>query len=356
MIVYTLISFALGGSVAVTHAKENVTVHRDVPYREIPGVDPNLLSLDIYVPDDADGSNPVMVVYHGGSFVGGDKATSQLIHPKMDYYTELGWVFVSVNYRLTDVDLPIDHPDQVTHPDHVTDAAASIDWLIENIASYNGDPETIILMGFSAGAQLAALVATDDSRLAAIGRSIADISGVICLDGMYDIPLRYDQPPPLPPPVMNLVWGFDLPTQQDMSPRLHVSPGKDIAPMLIVHANLPNNTEQSDRFAETLVANGYSAVTHNAVGLSHSEIGENIGYPCESLTRVIDVFLEDLGLGLPSVYDLDANHRVDIDDLHFIHQYPVDINGDNLANADDNRCLEMFLRRNELEDMKAGRR
>ena len=48
--------------------------------------------------------------------------------------------------------------------------------------------------------------------------------------------------------------------------------------------------------------------------------------------------------------------RIDIDDLYYITQHPTDINGDGIADAEDARCLERYLRRNELEDMTAGRR
>ena len=54
--------------------------------------------------------------------------------------------------------------------------------------------------------------------------------------------------------------------------------------------------------------------------------------------------------------DVDGNGRIDIDDLYYITQHPTDINGDGIADAEDARCLERYLRRNELEDMSAGRR
>jgi len=54
--------------------------------------------------------------------------------------------------------------------------------------------------------------------------------------------------------------------------------------------------------------------------------------------------------------DVDGDGRIDIDDLYYITQHPTDINGDGIADAEDARCLERYLRRNELEDMTAGRR
>jgi len=283
----------IAGLLLAGRASAQFTMFADVPYDAIPGVDPNLLSLDIYVPDGADGTNPVMMMYHGGSFVSGDKAVTQVVHPKMEYYTALGWVFLSVNYRLTNIDLPADHPDQVTHPDHVQDAARSIAWTIENISTYGGDPQRIVLMGFSAGAHLVALVATDETRLQAEGYSINRLDGVIALDGMYDIPFRYQQIPP-PPAFMELVWGSGLPTQQDMSPTLHVDAAECIPPMLVVHQDEINHVEQSVMFVETLVAAGFNAVAYDAVGLTHPEIGANVGIVDDPLTIEVDTFLAGL--------------------------------------------------------------
>ena len=288
----------LGLLASAPPAHAQYTLFADVPYDSIPGVDPNLLCLDIYVPDGADGTNPVMMMFHGGSFISGDKTVPGVVHPKMDYYTALGWVFLSVNYRLTDVDLPADHPDQVTHPDHVQDVARSIAWTIENISAYGGDPSKVVLMGFSAGAHLVALVGSDESRLEAEGLALNNLDGVIALDGMYDIPLRYEQFPP--PPAHNvLIWGSDLATWQDMSPAFHAECGKCIPPMLVVHQSAPNNTEQSTSFVNSLVSAGYSAQAYEAVGLTHPQIGGSVGIVGHPLTTLVDGFLAGLPMNGP---------------------------------------------------------
>lgn len=292
-----VVALALGG---IAHAQ--VTFYSDLHYDAIPGVDPNLLALDIYVPAGANGTNPVMMMFHGGSYIDGDKTVFGVVHPKMEYYTGRGWIFLSVNYRLTNIGLPSGHPDQVTHPDHVQDVARSIAWTIENISAYGGDPGKIVLMGFSAGAHLVALVASDESRLAAEGYALNNLDGVIALDGLYDVPLRYRQFPP-PPPYNVLIWGSDPATQQDMSASLHVEPGKCIPPMLVVHQNIPNNIEQSTSFVSLLAAAGYSADSFNAVGLSHTQIGGSIGIVGHPMTILVDGFLASLPMnsgGSPS--------------------------------------------------------
>ena len=55
--------------------------------------------------------------------------------------------------------------------------------------SYGGDPNRLFIMGHSAGAQLAALICTDDRYLKAEGLSLAIIKGCVPVDGdTYDVP------------------------------------------------------------------------------------------------------------------------------------------------------------------------
>ena len=292
--------FLAAVAITVSGTSAFAEIVRDVQFDSIPGVDPNLLSLDIYSPEGADGTNPVMFLVHGGSFTAGDKATFGWVNPKTQYYNDRGWVVVSTNYRLTDLSLPADDPNQVSHPDHIQDVARSIAWTKENIGNYGGNTDTLVLMGFSAGSQLVALAGTDETRLEAEGMSLSDIDAVIALDGLYDIPLRYRQPPPFPNPANVLIWGDDLATQNDMSPAFHVEPGKDIPPMLVIHQDLPNQTEQSNNFVDLLNANDYHGVVHNAVGLGHTQIGQSVGVAGHELTSLVDNFIHTATVPEPS--------------------------------------------------------
>ncbi|MCA9273981.1 MAG: immunoglobulin domain-containing protein [Phycisphaerales bacterium] len=76
-------------------------------------------------------------------------------------------------------------------------------------------------------------------------------------------------------------------------------------------------------------------------------------FPARSRTFVLVV---DGNAGSLCPVDVDGDGRIDIDDLYYITQHPTDINGDGVADYEDAACLERYLRRNELEDMTAGRR
>lgn len=107
----------------------------------------------------------------------GDKSSVQL---KPQWFVEKGFVFVSTNYRL----LPT-----VDMANIIKDIAKSIRWVHENIATHGGDPKRIFIMGHSAGAQLAALICTDDRYLKAENLNLSIIKGCVPVDGdTFDIP------------------------------------------------------------------------------------------------------------------------------------------------------------------------
>src|SRR5260370_8139292 len=71
----------------------------------------------------------------------------------------------------------------------VRDVARSIHWVHDHIAEYGGDPKRLFIMGHSAGAQLAALICTDDRYLKAERLSLPIIKGCVPVDGdTYDVP------------------------------------------------------------------------------------------------------------------------------------------------------------------------
>src|SRR5207247_9451453 len=107
----------------------------------------------------------------------GDKADVQ---SKPQGFMDKGFVFVSTNYRL----LP-----SVDMATIVRDVAKSIHWVHDHIAEYGGDPKRLLIMGHSAGAQLAALICTDDRYLRAEALSLGLTKGCVPVDGdTYDVP------------------------------------------------------------------------------------------------------------------------------------------------------------------------
>ncbi|UCH34344.1 MAG: alpha/beta hydrolase [Armatimonadota bacterium] len=259
--------------------------HPNLRYADLPGIDPNLLSLDIYAPSAAI-KCPVLVMIHGGGWRLGDKANRAVADLKSRHFVGQGYVFVSINYRLSPA---------VKHPTHVQDVARAIAWVHGNIARYGGDPARISVMGHSAGAHLAALVATDESYLDAEGKSLRILSGVILLDGAgYDLArhindlgggrgMRW---------LYEGAFGSDEAAWRDASPVTHIAPDKGIPPFLVFHAGARiTSATLSREFAEALAKAGIAARTVHAADKSHRTINADIGKPGDWVTLTIMGFL-----------------------------------------------------------------
>jgi len=114
------------------------------------------LTVNIWAPDSADGTAPVLVFVHGGGFIAGSASA-----PAYDgaAFARDGVVFVGVNYRLGAPGF-LAVPGA---PDNrgILDVIQALRWVRENIAAFGGDPATVTLAGQSAGAVIVASVLCD---------------------------------------------------------------------------------------------------------------------------------------------------------------------------------------------------
>jgi acetyl esterase/lipase len=110
---------------------------------------------DLYFPIElpAGSALPAVVVIHGGGFNDGDKARSREINLCQNLALH-GYVAMSINYKLRKT------KGQVTWPQSVHDAKTAVRWLRVNAGKLGIDPERIGAVGFSAGGNLAAMLAT----------------------------------------------------------------------------------------------------------------------------------------------------------------------------------------------------
>ena len=130
--------------------------------------------LDVYTPAEVGRPLPVIVFFHGGHWRSGDKARYRFA---ADALVAQGYAVVVPNYRLWP---------EVGFPGFVEDGAAAVAWVHANIADYGGDADELFLMGHSAGAHIAALIALDPRYLQAAGGSERWIDGMIGLAGPYE--------------------------------------------------------------------------------------------------------------------------------------------------------------------------
>ncbi|MCE9534428.1 MAG: alpha/beta hydrolase [Planctomycetes bacterium] len=262
-------------------------VKRDIPYAEPKN---ERQTLDVYAPDNAK-NLPVIFWIHGGGWQVGDK-TSVQIKPKA--FTDKGFVFVSTNYRF----LP--KVDMITI---VRDVAKSMRWVNDHIAEHGGDPKRVFVMGHSAGAQLAALICTDDRYLKAEGLSLANIKGCVPVDGdTYDVPLmiatsaarRKAKGQPDPKFGHFEKFGSDPVKHKDFSAVNHVAKGKGISPFLLLHvADHVDTTAQAKRLGSVLSEAGISTKVFGAADTNHTKINDNLGQPEDPSTKALYEFLAE---------------------------------------------------------------
>jgi arylformamidase len=268
-----------------------MTEDLNVPYAHMSGVDPNLLSLDIYRPKDfstnaQQTSKPVVVMIHGGGWRAGDKGSESHGRQKASFFTGHGFVYVSVNYRLSP---------EVQHPAHVEDVAKALSWIFESIGSYGGDPNQIFLMGHSAGAHLAALVTADKAYLSSLGKSPAMLSGVILLDSAgYDIRrlLEDFSDGPLPRPLYEGAFGKDRQTWIQASPIQYVQRGEVLPPFLVFYTEREISKTISKEFVEALHKAQIPAAGVLAKAKSHRTLNQDIGRPADGPSKLILEFLQ----------------------------------------------------------------
>ena len=246
--------------------------------------------LDIYAPPGAK-NLPVVFWIHGGGWQQGDKS-GVLEKPKA--FTGNGFVFVATNYRL----LP-----NVDMRTLIRDVAKSLGWVHEHIAEHGGDPQRIFVMGHSAGAQLAALLCTDDRYLKAEDVPFAALKGCVPVDGdTYDIPAMIETAEtrlrahgmPMPKYGHRLKFGNDPALHRDFSAVTHVAKGKDIPPFLILHvSNHPDTTIQAQRFAAVLKDAGLPVKLFGAKETTHTRINAELGMPDDPATKALWEFMAD---------------------------------------------------------------
>jgi len=135
--------------------------------------------LDVYAPVARSGAPlPVIMFIYGGSWANGSR---EGYHFAARALAASGFVTVVPDYRLVP---------EVRFPGFLRDCAEAFHWVRAHVAHYGGDPDRIVLVGHSAGAYNAAMLALDPRFL---GPDRAAVKGFAGLAGPYDF-LPFDGP------------------------------------------------------------------------------------------------------------------------------------------------------------------
>jgi acetyl esterase/lipase len=268
-------------------AAQAMSVKKDLRYG-----DEERQVLDVYAPDDAAGKKlPVVFWIHGGGWQAGDKSDVKL---KPEFFVSRGCIFVSTNYRL--------YPN-VDMATLIGDCAKSLGWVAKNIAEHGGDAGRIIVGGHSAGAQLAAILCTDDRYLKAEGVPFTSLKGCIPVDGdTYWLPaiiataeLRahlYGTPQP-GKSGHRAKFGNDPEKHLDFSAVTHIAKGKHIPPFLIMYVSgHPDTSAQARKLAAELTKAEIPNTPYGGRETTHSKLNNDIGASDDPGTAAVIQFLD----------------------------------------------------------------
>lgn len=214
--------------------------------------------LDLYAPRRRQARTrlPIIAFCYGGNWASGARQGYGFVGRA---FAAKGFLVAVPDYRLV--------PD-VRFPGFVEDCAAAVDWIVAHAADRGGDPDSVVLMGHSAGAYIAAMLALDPQWL---GRTRSSVRGLVGMAGPYDFL-------PLKGPVTRAAFG-QAPDLAATQPVNFAAP--DSPPALLLHGGgdrtvLPRN---SRALARRLAAAGGEARLRIYPQLGHISIVTALALP-----------------------------------------------------------------------------
>ena len=233
--------------------------------------------LDVYLPESASGSLPVLIFVHGGGFIQGDKSGRDNFGL---CFARAGFVVVVINYRLAPAH---------RWPAGAEDVIAAYRWTRAHVAQYGGDTGRIFLMGESAGAAHVALATLVSRFHSAQGLPLA---GVVLLAGVYNVQLEKLARTALgiatPDPRNEAYFGTDFARYTDMS-TVNLIDAPPV-PLLISYAelDLPQMQVQAgELFARLVTQHGYEPQLCVIAGHNHLSQFFAVNTGDESLTTPV---------------------------------------------------------------------
>lgn len=225
--------------------------------------------LDIYRPQAAPAAAPVIVFFYGGNWVSGSREDYAFVGRAL---AARGFVVVVPDYRL--------YP-QASYPDFLVDCAQAVAWTERTIGQYGGDPRKLYLMGHSAGAYNAAMLALDGRWLGSQGLRPDVLRGWIGLAGPYDfLPVQNRTTRPV----------FHYPNTPSASqPIEHV--GAAAPPALLIAANkdeLVDPVRNTGGLATRLRGAGVPVRTAYYDGVNHATLVASLSSTLRGLAPTLD--------------------------------------------------------------------
>lgn len=225
--------------------------------------------LDVYRPLQSQGEAPLVVFFYGGSWTRGNRDDYRFVGEAL---ASAGIVTVVADYRLSP---------QVRWTGILQDCALAMRWAFAQARSLGSAPNRVHVMGHSAGAYNAAMLALDPRWLAPHQLRPRDLAGFVGLAGPYNF---------LPIVDPDTRVAFEWPsTPQDSQPIVHVSAQAPRTLLLAAREDtVVNPTRNSAALAERLRQAGTPVRLEVFEGVSHVTIVGALAQPLRRLAPVRD--------------------------------------------------------------------
>lgn len=250
--------------------------------RSIPYAGGARRSLDVHAPAHSRNA-PVVLFFYGGSWQHGARERYRFVASAL---AAKGLVAIVADYRV--------YP-EVGYPRFLEDAALAARWTRDHAAEFGGDPRRLFVMGHSAGAYIAAMLALDARWLASVDLHPNEtLAGLIGIAGPYDfLPLR-DK-------TLEIIFGGA--NRAETQPIVHVAAGAPPAFLATGTRDRIVDPANSDRLAARLEAVGSPATVRRYRGHGHMTIIGALAFPLRLFMPLVgDIadFIEGRAVGSPA--------------------------------------------------------
>jgi len=230
--VCALLCLSLGACDRVVYGYLNRGV--DGPGQSVVYAADHALALDVFVAEGNTGPTPVVVFFYGGAWRHGTREQYGFVGAQL---ARRGVLTIVADYRT----FP-----RAAFPGFIDDAARAVAWAHDHAQEFGGDPDRVFVMGHSAGAHIAALLATDARYLSRHGLAPCRLAGAIGLSGPYEFDIDAELAPI-----------FGAPAQWPDAQPLRFVDG-DEPPFLLIHGAEDKRVDprNSPRMADALRAQG----------------------------------------------------------------------------------------------------
>ena len=270
-------------TVPATPAAYQVVRHDNLVYFQGAGADSERNSLEVFAPENQVRA-PVAILLHGGGWTAGHRRIAAIEHIA-EWLAARGVIAVTVGYRLVPNVPPTEQPWDVAH---------GVNWIYRHIDEYGGDPARLVLLGHSAGAHLASLVACDRSYLDELGAPPGVPAGVIALANAFDLRDNGKPVNPLAQRMVLSVFGTDAERRARLSPVLFVKAG--VPPFLIMRGKGDHlvPAEQAGEMATAIRAAGGTAEVKLVGGRGHVTLFHQMTEPGDAAAEAVLRFIREI--------------------------------------------------------------